>query len=109
MPLATVEEVLDDLREGRFIIIVDDEDRENEGDLAIASQMITPSSINFMAKNARGLICISMLGERLDTLGLPLMVDENTARLSTAFTVSVDIKKGASTGISARMKRVQGH
>lgn len=101
MSLASVEEVLDDLRDGRFVIIVDDEDRENEGDLAIASEKITPSSINFMAKNARGLICISMLGERLDSLGLPLMVDENTARLSTAFTVSVDIKKGASTGISA--------
>tara|TARA_Y100000590_G_scaffold83457_1_gene93020 strand:+ start:904 stop:2133 length:1230 start_codon:yes stop_codon:yes gene_type:complete len=101
MPLATVEEVLDDLRSGRFIIIVDDEDRENEGDLAIASQMITPAGINFMAKSARGLICISMLGERLDALGLPMMVDENTARLATAFTVSVDIKKGASTGISA--------
>jgi 3,4-dihydroxy 2-butanone 4-phosphate synthase/GTP cyclohydrolase II len=101
MPLATVEEAIGDIREGRFIIIVDDEDRENEGDLAIAAEKVTPDAVNFMAKFARGLICMSVTGKRLEDLQLPLMVNENTARHGTAFTVSVDAKSGVTTGISA--------
>lgn len=101
MPLSTVEDVIEDIKAGRMVIIVDDEDRENEGDLAMAAEMITPEAINFMATEGRGLICTPMLSQRLDQLRLPMMVQENTARLSTAFTVSVDVLKGATTGISA--------
>lgn len=97
-----ISEIVQDLREGRFVIIVDDEDRENEGDLAVAAQFATAEAINFMATEARGLICLSMTGDRLDELGLPLMVPENTSYLSTAFTVSVDAKRGTTTGISAQ-------
>ena len=101
MPLSTVEEAIEDTKAGRMTIIVDDEDRENEGDLAMAAEVITPEAINFMATEGRGLICAPMLSQRLDQLRLPLMVQENTARLGTAFTVSVDVLKGATTGISA--------
>ncbi len=101
MTLATVEEAIDDIRWGKFVIIVDDEGRENEGDLAIAAQWATPEAINFMAVHGRGLICISMTGDRLEQLRLPMMVDNNTATFGTAFTVSVDVIKGATTGISA--------
>jgi 3,4-dihydroxy 2-butanone 4-phosphate synthase/GTP cyclohydrolase II len=101
MGLATVEEVVEDIRWGKFAIIVDDEGRENEGDLAIAGQWATPEAINFMATHGRGLICISLTGERLEELRLPMMVDKNTATFGTAFTVSVDIIEGATTGISA--------
>ena len=101
MPLATVEEVLDDLRSGRFIIIVDDEDRENEGDLAFAAEKVTPELINFMSTFGKGLICIPMLGSRLDELDLTSMVKDNTSSNETAFTISVDAIKGATTGISA--------
>ena len=101
MTLATVEEAIDDIRWGKFVIIVDDEGRENEGDLAIAAQWATPEAINFMAVHGRGLICISVTGERLEQLRLPMMVDNNTATFGTAFTVSVDVIKGATTGISA--------
>ncbi|PZC45460.1 MAG: 3,4-dihydroxy 2-butanone 4-phosphate synthase / GTP cyclohydrolase II [Chloroflexi bacterium] len=101
MALATVEEVIEDMRWGKFAIIVDDEGRENEGDLAIAGQWATPEAINFMATHGRGLICISLTGERLEELRLPMMVDKNTATFGTAFTVSVDIIEGATTGISA--------
>ena len=101
MPLASVEEAIEDIRQGKFVIIVDDEDRENEGDLAIAAEAVTPESISYMATHGRGLICMPMLGERLDELNLPPMVAENTDRLSTAFTVSVDYKQKTSTGISA--------
>ena len=101
MPTATVEEAIADIRAGRMVIIVDDEDRENEGDLAMAAEQITPSAINFMATYGRGLICVPMLGDRLDQLRLPMMTHENTARLGTAFTVSVDVLNGATTGISA--------
>ena len=101
MPLATVEEAAEEIRQGRFVIIVDDEDRENEGDLAMAAQCVTPEAISFMATHGRGLICMPLSGERLDQLHLPLMVSENTARLGTAFTVSVDYKKDTTTGISA--------
>ena len=96
-----VESIIDDFRRGGFVIIVDDEDRENEGDLAFAAQTCTPEKINFMAKEARGLICIAMEGKRLDELGLPLMVKENTSHFGTAFTDSVDAKEGTTTGISA--------
>ena len=101
MPLASVEEAIEDIRQGKFVIIVDDEDRENEGDLAIAAEAVTPESISYMATHGRGLICMPMMGERLDELNLPQMVTENTARLETAFTVSVDYKRKTSTGISA--------
>jgi len=101
MTLSSIKEAIQEIKEGRFIIIVDDEDRENEGDLAIAAENITPEAINFMAKNARGLICMPLLGKRVDDLGIPLMVRENTSKFSTAFTVSVEAKRKISTGISA--------
>ena len=101
MTFPTVEEVVEDIRHGKFVIIVDDEDRENEGDLAIAAEQVTPEAITFMATYGRGLICMPIIGERLDQLQLPLMVSDNTARHSTAFTVSVDVTRGSTTGISA--------
>ena len=106
MPVSRVEEAVEDVRAGRIVIIVDDEDRENEGDLAMAAEMVTPEAINFMAAEGRGLICVPMMGQRLDQLRLPLMVQDNTARLSTAFTVSVDALKDATTGISAHDRAV---
>jgi 3,4-dihydroxy 2-butanone 4-phosphate synthase/GTP cyclohydrolase II len=96
-----IESVLEDIRQGRMVILVDDEDRENEGDLTMAAEKVTPEAINFMAKYGRGLICLSLTDERLDELRLPMMVSENTSRFQTAFTVSVDARKGVSTGISA--------
>jgi 3,4-dihydroxy 2-butanone 4-phosphate synthase/GTP cyclohydrolase II len=101
MGLATIEEAVKDVKEGRFVIIVDDEDRENEGDLALAAEKVSPQAINFMTKYGRGLVCLPAIGERLDKLQLPLMVDENTCKFGTAFTVSVDAKQGTTTGISA--------
>jgi 3,4-dihydroxy 2-butanone 4-phosphate synthase / GTP cyclohydrolase II len=101
MSLSTIPEAIQDIKEGKFVIIVDDEGRENEGDLAIPAEKITPDGINFMAKNARGLICLPIKGERLDELGIPLMVGQNTSRFTTAFTVSVEAKHKISTGISA--------
>ena len=101
MPLTPVEEAIEEIKAGRMVIIVDDEDRENEGDLAMAAEKVTPEAINFMAMCGRGLICMPMTGERLEQLNLPLMVQDNTARLGTAFTVSVDVLDGATTGISA--------
>ena len=101
MSIATVEEAIADIRAGKMVIIVDDEDRENEGDLAMAAEKISPDAINFMATHGRGLICVPMLGRRLEELRLPMMTQDNTARLGTAFTVSVDVLKGATTGISA--------
>jgi 3,4-dihydroxy 2-butanone 4-phosphate synthase/GTP cyclohydrolase II len=101
MPLVSVEQAVEDFKNGRMVIIVDDEDRENEGDLAIPAQMVTPDIINFMATYGRGLICMPIIGERLKELELPMMVDVNTSRNATAFTVSVDVTIGASTGISA--------
>jgi 3,4-dihydroxy 2-butanone 4-phosphate synthase/GTP cyclohydrolase II len=97
----TIPAAIEDFRMGRTVLIVDDEDRENEGDLAVAAQFATPEAINFMAAYGRGLICIPMLGERLDRLQIPLMVSPNGPSQSTAFTVSVDARKGISTGISA--------
>ncbi len=101
MPFATVEEAVKDIKQGKFLIIVDDEDRENEGDLAIAAEKVTPEAINFMSKYGRGLICIPMTGERLDELGVPMMVQNNTSPLETGFTVSVEAKRNVTTGISA--------
>ncbi len=101
MGIATIPEAIEDIKEGKLIIIVDDEDRENEGDLAMAAEKVTPEAINFMVKHGRGLVCLPATGERLDALALPLMVDRNTAQFGTAFTVSVDARKGTTTGISA--------
>jgi 3,4-dihydroxy 2-butanone 4-phosphate synthase/GTP cyclohydrolase II len=101
MGLAKIAEAIEDIKQGRFVIIVDDEDRENEGDLALAAEKVSAQAVNFMAKHGRGLICVPATGERLDNLQLPLMVDENTCKFGTAFTVSVDAKQGTTTGISA--------
>jgi 3,4-dihydroxy 2-butanone 4-phosphate synthase/GTP cyclohydrolase II len=95
-----IEETLEDIRQGKMVILVDDEDRENEGDLTMAAEKVTPEAINFMAKYGRGLICLSLTEERLNELRLPMMVSENTSRFQTAFTVSVDARKGVTTGIS---------
>ena len=100
-PFATVEEAIAEFQRGRSVIITDDEDRENEGDLCLPAQFTTPDDINFMAKHGRGLICTALSGERIDRLGLPMMVDRNTAPLGTAFTISVEARAGVSTGISA--------
>jgi 3,4-dihydroxy 2-butanone 4-phosphate synthase/GTP cyclohydrolase II len=103
MPLATIKEAIEEFRSGRLIVIVDDEDRENEGDLACAAEKVTPEIINFMARFGRGLICLSMTEERLDELQIPLQVSEsdNTASRGTAFCVSIEAKRGVTTGISA--------
>jgi len=103
MGLATIHEALEDVRAGKFVIIVDDEDRENEGDLTMAAEKVTPEAINFMAKYGRGLICVPMTGARLDVLRIPMMVPEesNTASFGTAFTVSVEARHRVTTGISA--------
>jgi 3,4-dihydroxy 2-butanone 4-phosphate synthase/GTP cyclohydrolase II len=99
--LISVPEAVEYLKKGKMIIIVDDEDRENEGDLMIASEKVTPDAVNFMATHARGLICVSLTQERSDELELPLMVNDNTSHFETPFTVSVDAKKNTTTGISA--------
>jgi 3,4-dihydroxy 2-butanone 4-phosphate synthase/GTP cyclohydrolase II len=96
-----IEDVIEDARNGRMFILVDDEDRENEGDLVIPAQMATPEAINFMAMYGRGLICLALTGERVRELGLPMMARKNEARHSTAFTVSIEAREGISTGISA--------
>ena len=101
MGLSSIAEAIEDIKAGKFVIIVDDEDRENEGDLALAAEKVSTEAINFMAKHGRGLICLPIIGKRLDELGIPLMVGENTSKFSTAFTVSVDAKHGTTTGISA--------
>jgi 3,4-dihydroxy 2-butanone 4-phosphate synthase / GTP cyclohydrolase II len=101
MPVATIEAVLEDIKQGKMVILVDDEDRENEGDLTMAAEMITPEAINFMAKYGRGLICLTLTEEKCDQLRLPPMVDNNTSAFTTAFTVSIEAKKGVTTGISA--------
>lgn len=98
---ASVEDAIEDIRQGRMIIVVDDKDRENEGDLTIAAEKVTPEAINFMAKHGRGLVCLPMTRERLEQLQIPLMVTENSSRFNTAFCVSVEAAHGVSTGISA--------
>ena len=100
MSLSPVADAIEDIKAGRMVLIVDDEDRENEGDLALAAECVTPESINFMTKYGRGLICVPMMATRMEELGLEMMVSHNTSRNATAFTVSVDSVKG-STGISA--------
>lgn len=100
-PIPSIEAALEDLRLGKMIVLVDDEDRENEGDLVLAGEKVTPEAINFMAKHARGLICLAMAGEDLERLNIPQMVKKNTSHLSTAFTVSIEAATGVTTGISA--------
>src|SRR5271163_1277763 len=99
-PFATIEEANEDIRQGRMIVLVDDEDRENEGDLTMAAEKITPEAINFMAKNGRGLVCLALTEERCDDLALPLMSPVNTSNYGTAFTESIDARRGTTTGIS---------
>ncbi|HDM33076.1 MAG TPA: bifunctional 3,4-dihydroxy-2-butanone-4-phosphate synthase/GTP cyclohydrolase II [Deltaproteobacteria bacterium] len=106
MPTCSVEEALEELRNGRMIILVDDEDRENEGDLTMAAQFVTKDAINFMAKYGRGLICLALDQSIADRLDLPMMVRDNTSRFGTAFTVSIDAKEGITTGISAADRAV---
>ena len=101
MPHLTIEEAIRDIREGRMVILVDDEDRENEGDLCMAAEAVTPEAINFMATHGRGLICLAMTPEKIDSLDLPPMVDHNTSPYGTGFTVSIEARCGVSTGISA--------
>lgn len=101
MPHLTIEESIKEIREGRMVILVDDEDRENEGDLCMAAEAVTPEAINFMATYGRGLICLSMTPDKIDTLNLPPMVDNNTSPYGTGFTVSIEARCGVSTGISA--------
>ena len=100
-PFASIEEAIEDIREGRMVVVVDDEDRENEGDLTIAAQFATPEAINFMATYARGLICLCLTEDRADELGLRPMTEHNEAPLGTAFTVSIEAREGVTTGISA--------
>lgn len=101
MPHITTEDAIKEIRAGHMVILVDDEDRENEGDLTMAAELITPEAINFMAKYGRGLICLSMRGEKIDSLDLPPMVNNNTSRFQTGFTVSIEARHGVTTGISA--------
>ncbi|WP_425901742.1 3,4-dihydroxy-2-butanone-4-phosphate synthase [Agrobacterium radiobacter] len=101
MTIARIEDAIEAISRGQMVIVVDDEDRENEGDVIAASDSITPQQIAFMMNHARGLICVAMPGERLDALDIPLMVSRNTESLKTAFTVSVDYIPGTTTGISA--------
>jgi len=101
MPISRVEAALEDIRQGKMVILVDDEDRENEGDLCMAAELVTPEAVNFMAREGRGLICLSLTEARADELNLPLMVQENTSSFGTAFTISIEARRGVTTGISA--------
>ena len=101
MPVCRTQDTIQEIKKGRMVILCDDEDRENEGDLTMAAEKVTPEAINFMAKYGRGLICLSLSEEKLEQLKLPLMVTENTSPFQTGFTVSIDAKKGVTTGISA--------
>jgi 3,4-dihydroxy 2-butanone 4-phosphate synthase/GTP cyclohydrolase II len=109
MGLATIPEAIEDIKAGKFVIVVDDEDRENEGDLVMAAEKVTADSINFMAKYARGLICMPVTGERLDALRIPMMASNNTSHFGTPFAVAVEAREGTTTGISAadRARTVQ--
>ena len=102
----SIEAAISDMKQGRMVILVDDEDRENEGDFVMAAEKVTPQAINFMATHGRGLICLALSPERVEELQLPLMVNENTAAFGTAFTVSIDARKGVMTGISAKDRAV---
>jgi 3,4-dihydroxy 2-butanone 4-phosphate synthase / GTP cyclohydrolase II len=101
MPMAAIEAALEDMQAGRMVILVDDEDRENEGDLTMAAEKVTPEAISFMAKYGRGLICLSLTPERIEQLQLPMMVQNNTSPFKTAFTISIEARRGVTTGISA--------
>jgi 3,4-dihydroxy 2-butanone 4-phosphate synthase/GTP cyclohydrolase II len=101
MPSAKIAEALEEIREGRMVILVDDEDRENEGDLCMAAEKVTPEAVNFMARYGRGLICLSLLEEKVEELQLPMMVSKNQSRFGTAFTISIEARRGVTTGISA--------
>jgi len=101
-----IEKAIEEIRQGRMVILVDDEDRENEGDLAMAAEKVTPEAINFMAKYGRGLICLSLTAEKCDELGLSMMVNDNTSQFGTGFTVSIDAREGVTTGISASDRAV---
>ena len=92
-----VKQAIEDYRQGKMVIMVDDEDRENEGDITIAAEKVTPEMINFMAKNARGLICLSLTGEQVDRLDLPMMAKKNSSRFHTGFTVSIEAREGVTT------------
>src|SRR6201986_4442182 len=107
---STIEEAIEDIRQGKMVIVCDDENRENEGDLTMAAQFVTPEAVNFMAKEARGLICLALSPERCDELGLDLMAAKNESAFETAFTVSIGARTGVSTGISAadRARTIQG-
>src|SRR5204863_7997490 len=100
-PFATVEQAIEDIRQGKFVVVVDAGDRDNEGDLTIAAQFTTPEAINFMATHGRGLICLALTPDRCDDLGLDLMAAKNESPFETAFTVSIEAREGVSTGISA--------
>ena len=100
-PFATIEEAIEDIQQGKMVVVCDDENRENEGDLTMAAQFVTPEAINFMAKEARGLVCLTLTPERCDELGLDLMAAKNESAFETAFTVSIEARTGVSTGISA--------
>lgn len=99
--MSSIEEIIEDARNGKMFILVDHEDRENEGDLIIPAQMATPNAINFMAMHGRGLVCLALTADRIEALGLPLMASSNSSRHETAFTVSIEAREGISTGISA--------
>ena len=101
MPFSPMEEIIEDIKAGKMVIVCDDEDRENEGDLTMAAELVTPEDINFMATHGRGLICLPMAEEMLDRLEIPQMITHNSSRMGTAFTVSIEAKDGVSTGISA--------
>jgi 3,4-dihydroxy 2-butanone 4-phosphate synthase/GTP cyclohydrolase II len=101
MPTARVSEALEEIREGKMVILVDDEDRENEGDLCLAAELVTPEAVNFMAKHGRGLICLSLTEDKVEELQLPMMVSHNQSRFGTAFTISIEARRGVTTGISA--------
>ena len=101
MVFSNIKDAISDFKKGKFVIVIDDKHRENEADLVLAAEKCSPEKINFMIKGARGLVCVPMLGKRLDKLKLPLMTKENTEFTKTAFTISVDAKKGTTTGISA--------
>jgi 3,4-dihydroxy 2-butanone 4-phosphate synthase/GTP cyclohydrolase II len=101
MSLITIEEAIEEIKAGRMVILIDDEDRENEGDLTMAAEAVSPEAVNFMSKYGRGLICLSMTAEKIDSLNLPLMVEHNTSRFQTGFTVSIEARCGVTTGISA--------
>src|SRR5271170_951982 len=99
-PFASIESAIDEIREGRFVVVVDDPDRENEGDLVIAAQFATPETINFMAIHGRGLICLSLTEDRADELDLPLMPRRGDSRFGTAFTITIEARDGVTTGVS---------